>query len=107
MAKQKEYLGQFEEIVMLAILHLGSNSYGTRIRQTVEEALEKSISIGAIYTTLDRLEQKGYLASWQGDATQERGGRAKRYFEVTGTGQRALKNNDTARHKLPELIMAQ
>jgi PadR family transcriptional regulator, regulatory protein PadR len=107
MAKQKEYLGQFEEIVMLAILHLGSNSYGTKIRQTVEEALEKTISIGAIYTTLERLEQKGYLTSWQGEATQERGGRAKRYFEVTGAGQRTLKNNDVARHKLSELVLAQ
>ena len=107
MTKQKDYLGQFEEIVLLAILRLGSNSYGTKIRQTVEEALEKSVSIGAVYTTLDRLEQKGYLTSWQGEASPQRGGRAKRYFEVSGAGEKALKDTDFARHRLSkDLVLA-
>jgi PadR family transcriptional regulator, regulatory protein PadR len=104
MTKKKDYLGQFEEIVLLAILKLGPSAYGTRIRQTVEEALEKSVSIGAVYTTLDRLEEKGFATSWQGEATPERGGRAKRYFEVSGAGEKALKDTDFARRKLSKRL---
>jgi DNA-binding PadR family transcriptional regulator len=100
MSEQKDYLGNFEEIVLLAVLRLGKNAYGAKIRQTVAEALNKDTSIGAIYATLDRLERKGYLKSWQGEATPERGGRAKRYFEVVGAGERALNDTRIARNRL-------
>jgi len=99
MKPSKTYLGQFEEIVLLATLNL-SDAYGVTIRQAVEEALEKPVSIGAIYSTLDRLERKGFMTSWQGDATAERGGRAKRHFKVEGHGIRALKDNEAARVRL-------
>lgn len=100
MGEQKDYLGHFEEIVLLAVLRLAENAYGAKIRQTVAEALEKDVSIGAIYATLDRLERKGYLKSWQGEATPERGGRAKRYFKVVGAGVQALNDTAAARTRL-------
>ncbi|MDQ3820984.1 MAG: PadR family transcriptional regulator [Acidobacteriota bacterium] len=97
---KKDYLGSFEEIVLLAVLSLGAEAYGMRIRQKVAEATERDVSIGAIYATLDRLERKGYIKSWQGEATKERGGRAKRYFKVEGAGQQALNDTSAARNKL-------
>lgn len=100
MSEKKDYLGQFEEILLLAILSLGEQAYGAKIRQAVEEAMEKSVAIGAVYTTLDRLERKGYVSSWQGEATPERGGRAKRYFRVQGAGMQALNDTSGARRKL-------
>lgn len=100
MGEQKDYLGHFEEIVLLAVLRLGENAYGAKIRQTVAEATERDVSIGAVYATLDRLERKGYLKSWQGEATPERGGRAKRYFKVVGAGVQALNDTNAVRSKL-------
>lgn len=102
MGEQKDYLGNFEEIVLLAVLRLAEQAYGAKIRQTVAEALKKDVSIGAIYATLDRLERKGYLKSWQGEATPERGGRAKRYFRVEGIGVQALNDTSAARNRLAE-----
>ncbi len=100
MVKQKDYLGHFEEIVLLAVLRLAEDAYGAKIRQTVAEALKKDVSIGAVYATLDRLERKGYIKSWQGEATPERGGRAKRYFRVEGAGAQALSDTNAARNRL-------
>lgn len=100
MAEQKDYLGHFEEIVLLAVLRLGEQAYGAKIRQTVAEATERDVSIGAVYATLDRLERKGYIKSWQGESTPERGGRAKRYFEVVGAGERALNDTRVVRNRL-------
>lgn len=102
MGEQKDYLGNFEEIVLLAVLRLGEQAYGAKIRQTVTEATDRDVSIGAVYATLDRLERKGYLKSWQGEATPERGGRAKRYFRVEGAGVQALSGTATARSRLTE-----
>ncbi|MDQ3816211.1 MAG: PadR family transcriptional regulator [Acidobacteriota bacterium] len=100
MKDQKDYLGHFEEIVLLAVLRLREDAYGAKIRQKVAEATERDVSIGAVYATLDRLERKGYLKSWQGEATPERGGRAKRYFKVEGAGVQALNDSATARNRL-------
>jgi PadR family transcriptional regulator, regulatory protein PadR len=106
MGEKRTYLGQFEEMLLLTVLYLGDQAYGVRIRQTVEQALEKSVAIGAVYTTLDRLERKGFVSSWQGDPTPERGGRAKRYFRVEGAGEQALRDTRQAREKLmPGLIL--
>ncbi len=96
----KTTLGSFEEFVLFATLRLGENAYGVKIRQTVEEATGRSVSIGAIYATLDRLERKGFVSSWQGEATPERGGRAKRYFRVEGAGVQALNDTLAARNRL-------
>jgi PadR family transcriptional regulator, regulatory protein PadR len=93
-------LGEFEEIVLLAVRHLGNNAYGVPIRQTVEAARGRTTSIGAIYTTLERLEQKGMVSSALGESTPQRGGRAKRYYRIEGLGERALEAAQRVRSRL-------
>ena len=83
-------LGTFEQIILTSLVLLGENAYGATVHEKVEELAEGSRSIGSVYTTLDRLEQKGYVKSWFGDPTPERGGRAKRFFKITAVGQRVL-----------------
>lgn len=85
-----EYLGEFEQIVLLAVLHLGSNAYGVTILEEIGKRTGRSVMIGAVYATLDRLEGKRYISSKVGDPTPERGGRAKRFFKVTAKGAEAL-----------------
>ncbi len=104
MSDKQRYLGEFEEIVLLAILRLRDNAYGVSIRQTVEEVAGRPTSIGAIYTTLERLEQKGFVRSREGEATPERGGRAKRYFKIEGAGVQALNETDRIRMRLRDGI---
>lgn len=98
----KTSLGNFEEIILLTLLRLGENAYGVTVRQTVEEVTGKPASIGAIYVTLERLEEKGYVSSRQGEATPERGGRAKRYFKIEGSGEAALREADRVRARLTQ-----
>jgi DNA-binding PadR family transcriptional regulator len=87
-------LGQFEQLVLTAILALRDDAYGVTIHAKVTElAQPKSVSLGAIYVTLDRLEDKGYLASWLSDPTPERGGRAKRCYKLEALGERALRES--------------
>ena len=100
----RSYLGEFEEIVLLAVSHLRENAYGVTIRQAVEEKAQRPASIGAIYATLDRLEDKGFVSSRMGEATAERGGRAKKYFKVEGAGEQALDAADQARARLREVL---
>jgi PadR family transcriptional regulator PadR len=100
MSNQKLYLGEFEELVLLAVLVLRDNAYGVSIRDLLEQETGRNVSFGAIYTTLDRLKTKGYVSSRQGEPTKERGGRAKRYFKIEGIGETALKEAQTARNKI-------
>jgi len=79
-------LGEFEQIVLLAILRLGQSAYGVTIRREIAVCTGRQPAPGALYTTLDRMEQKGLVESWLGDPTPQRGGRAKRYFMVTNKG---------------------
>src|ERR1700722_2562935 len=88
-----DHLGEFEQLVLLAILRLGTNAYGMPIRREIEERADRTASIGALYMTLERLEAKGFLRSQLGEATSERGGRAKRFFELTGAGSEALRSS--------------
>lgn len=85
-----EHLSEFEFVVMAAILHLGRNAYGMRIRSFVEERSGRTILIGSVYTTLDRLKTKAYVRSTLGPSTPERGGRAKEYFELDAAGHAAF-----------------
>ena len=87
-------LGEFEQLILAALLMLGDNAYGMTIHERVEKlaAGVRSVSLGSVYTTLDRLEQKGYVKSWFSDPTPEHGGRSKRYFEITGIGDRGFLN---------------
>ncbi len=83
-------LGEFEQIVLLAILRLDENAYGVTIRAEIRECTGREVAPGALYTTLDRLEEKGLVTSRMGDPTPERGGRAKRFFAVSATGVQAV-----------------
>src|ERR1700750_605956 len=82
-------LGEFEYLLIAAAVRLGEDAYGAAIRQEIEQATKASCSIGALYTTIDRLETKGFLKSWMGEATPQRGGRAKRMVRVTAKGVKA------------------
>jgi len=99
-AQQFHPLGEFETLVLLAILRLGDDAYGMRIHQEIQSRAGRNSSLGALYTTLDRLEQKGYVSSWVGDPTAERGGRAKKYFEIKAPGQLALRRSYEATRRM-------
>lgn len=79
-------LGEFEYLLLTAAARLGDDAYGAAIRQEIEQATGRSCSIGALYTTLDRLEAKGLVRTWMGDPTPQRGGRPKRMVQVTARG---------------------
>jgi PadR family transcriptional regulator PadR len=83
-------IGEFERAVLLAILHIGDQAYGVNVRRELERALRRSVSFGAVYTTLDRLLEKGLVSAASGDPTPERGGRAKKFFTVESAGRKAL-----------------
>lgn len=95
-------LGTLEMHVMLAILRQNGNAYGVSISETLEERTGKRHSLGAIYTTLDRLKEKKYIASREGEATAERGGRKKTYFALTGLGQAVLHETLNATRRLQD-----
>ena len=84
-------LGEFEYLLITAAAGLGDNAYGASIREEIETTTGRNCSVGALYTTIDRLEKKGLLKTWMGDATPERGGRAKRMVRVTPKGLQAAK----------------
>src|SRR5471030_2977196 len=92
----REHLGEFEQIALLAVLRLGQNAYGVPVRREIENRTGRSVTVGALYRTLDRLEEKGYVASWFSDPVPERGGRSKRYFHVEPLGSRALRQSRDA-----------
>ena len=82
-------LGEFEYLILTAAARLGEDAYGAAMRQEIEGAIRRRCSIGALYTTLDRLEHKGFVKTWMGDPTPQRGGRPKRKVRVTGKGAEA------------------
>ena len=84
-------MGEFEQLVLLAILHLDDDAYGMEVRTEIEARLGREVSYGAVYTTLDRLEKKGYVAHRMGETLSERGGRARKYFRVLPDGRAALR----------------
>jgi PadR family transcriptional regulator, regulatory protein PadR len=88
---RREHLGEFEQIVLLAILRLGEDAYGVPIRLDIERRTGRALTVGALYRTLDRLEDKGFVSSAFSDPTPERGGRSKRYFRVKPLGLRSLR----------------
>jgi PadR family transcriptional regulator, regulatory protein PadR len=96
----RDYLGEFEHIVVLALLRLEHRAYGVTVRQEIEFRTKREVSIGAVYATLDRLESKGYVKSRRGDPTPERGGRSKRFFRVTAKGVTAVNRTQRALQKM-------
>jgi len=95
MRKQKN-LGEFEMLVLAALVRLGADAYGVTIRREIEERTGRTVSVGALYSTLARLEEKNYVASRVGEATAERGGRAKRFYDINAEGKAQLERSVTA-----------
>jgi DNA-binding PadR family transcriptional regulator len=85
-----DVIGQFEQAVLLALLRLGKDGYGRAILNEVQARLQRNVSAGAVYATLDRLEAKGFMTSKLAPGTAIRGGRSRRYYELTAAGVRAL-----------------
>jgi PadR family transcriptional regulator PadR len=98
----RDYLGEFEHIIVLALLRLEDRAYGVTVRQEIEFRIKREVSIGAVYATLDRLERKGYVKSRHGDPTPERGGRSKRFFRVTAKGIAAVNRTQGALQRMTE-----
>src|SRR6478752_10477708 len=98
----RDYLGDFELLVMLALFRLADRAYGVTVRREIETRTGREVSIGAIYATLDRLEAKGYVKSRMGDPTPERGGRSKRFFRVTAKGVAAVNRTQRALQSMTE-----
>ena len=90
--KDSQYLGEFEQLVILALLRLGESAYVMTVRREIEERAKRRVSLGALYATLDRLENKGLIRSRSGQPDGTRRGRAKRFFTVEAAGERALRN---------------
>ena len=86
-------LGEFEQLVLLAILRAGEDAYGVPIRQAIVDRSGRDVSLAAVYKTLTRLEDKGFVVASVGEPTPERGGRRKRYYAVTAAGRRSLRQS--------------
>ncbi len=97
---KKYQLGEFEEIVMLTVGVLYKDAYGVSIKREIESRLKRSVSVGALQTALKRLEDKGYLKSFDGEATEERAGRPKKYFQITAYGKKAMEYTKSTRDEL-------
>jgi DNA-binding PadR family transcriptional regulator len=93
-------IGEFELAVLLCVGLLRDDAYGVAVRGAVSKRLDRDCSIGAVYTTLQRLEDKGFVTSWTCDPTPVRGGRAKRCFSVTAAGDRAIRQAQATAQRL-------
>ncbi|MEQ9299188.1 MAG: helix-turn-helix transcriptional regulator [Cyclobacteriaceae bacterium] len=94
------YLGEFEELVLLTVASLGSEAYAVSVKAEVESNAERKVNISAIHSALYRLEDKGFLTSEFGEATQKRGGKPKRFFKVTSAGFVALQQSKDIKEQL-------
>jgi PadR family transcriptional regulator, regulatory protein PadR len=86
----KHTIGDFEQLILLALVRLGADAYGVSIRTQIEKRTGRTISAGALYTALDRMEKRGLVVSRLGDPTPERGGKRKRLYTLQPAGERAL-----------------
>lgn len=101
---KKYYLGEFEEIVLLAIAILHKEAYGVAIKNEIEARLNREVSMGGLHTALLRLDEKGYIRSADGESTEERAGRPRRYFEITAIGKKAVSYTKANREKMWDAI---
>jgi DNA-binding PadR family transcriptional regulator len=100
-------IGQFEQLVLTSILQLGANAYGVTIHEAVGLlAAPKTVSLGSVYATLDRLEDKGFILSWLSDPTPARGGRSKRHYRLQSAGERALRESVQTAKRVCETVDA-
>ena len=96
----KNYIGELEELVLLVVAVLGDDAYGITIKEEIERRASREMSMGGLHSTITRLEEKGLLKSHMGGATQERGGRRKRYYELTPSGTASLQHIKKLRDEL-------
>ncbi len=96
----KAYLGEFEQLVLLAVLRLGDDAYGVTVHREIERRAGRRVSLGTVYTTLTRLEAKGCVLARIGEPTTERGGRRKKYFVILPLGRSALQHSFAALRKM-------
>jgi PadR family transcriptional regulator PadR len=96
------YMGDLEAMVLYSVVHCGGDAYGVSIFDTISERTGLSVAMGAIYATLDRLDKKGFVRSWWSDPSPERGGRRKRLFEITASGEIELHNYDERFRRIRE-----
>jgi DNA-binding PadR family transcriptional regulator len=101
-----DFLGEFEQLVLLALLRVGEGAYGMAIRREIQATAERDVSIGAVYATLDRLEDKGLVKSRVGESADIRGGRVKKCFTMTAAGARALERSQQAVRQMLEGLPA-
>lgn len=94
------HLGDLEELMLLAVMRLGDDAHGGTIRGALKRLARRTASISTIYVTLTRLEEKGYARSWKGEPTAERGGKAKRHYEVTPEGLEVLRQVREVRERM-------
>jgi DNA-binding PadR family transcriptional regulator len=97
---KKYQLGEFEEIVLLTIAILFKSAYGVAIKEEIDSRLDRDVSMGALHAALVRLEDKGYIKSFQGEATEDRAGRPRRYFQMTALGKKAMEYSRQTREEL-------
>lgn len=106
---KKFRIGEFEEVVLLTVGILHGNAYGVTIKDEIEDRLDREVSVGALQTTLRRLEKKGFLQSAHGESTKSRGGRPKLYFTITAYGKKALEYTRQTRNELwkalPQMVL--
>jgi DNA-binding PadR family transcriptional regulator len=95
-----ERLGEFEELVLLGVRRLGDEAHGSAIQEVLEEQAGREVTLGSIYTALDRAQRKGMADSWLGEPTPQRGGRARRHYRVTPAGEDALRESRRVRERL-------
>ena len=101
---KKHSLGEFEELVLLAIAILNNSAYSVAIKDEIEARLKRSVSLGALHTALRRMEDKGYLRSAAGESAEDRAGRPKQYFEITASGKKAMQHAKATRDELWKAI---
>jgi PadR family transcriptional regulator, regulatory protein PadR len=104
-ASERSSIGEFEELVLLAVRRLGGSAYSQSIRQALAPARGRPVSLGALYVTLDRLGQKGLVCSRLGEPQPVRGGRARRYYAITPQGERSLQNKAAARSRFERSLL--
>jgi DNA-binding PadR family transcriptional regulator len=95
-----ERLGEFEEMVLLCVRRLGDESYGAAVQEELAASAGREATLGAIYAALDRMIRKGFVTSWLGEPSPERGGRAKRHYAVEPAGESALRESRSVRERL-------
>jgi DNA-binding PadR family transcriptional regulator len=100
----KEFLGEFEEVILTLVAALQEEAYGASIAEEIEQRLDRNVALSAVHVTLYRLEDKGYVKSKTGGSTQERGGRRKRIYTITSAGMAMLKTMKEARVNLWKMV---